>query len=110
MTMHTHDGRTRAVAGSSPVRTRRGRCPGGAVRRPGVCDHRPVSPPVLESALPPRMHHLPAAGLAALAVALLVGLPEVLGDVGRLAAVLVLQLGLVLTWVLVTGARASPAR
>ena len=49
------------------------------------------------------MHHLPAAGLAALAVALLVGLPEVLGDVGRLAAVLVLQLGLVLTWVLTTG-------
>ena len=62
-----------------------------------------MSPPVLESALPTRAHHLPAAGLVVLAVALLVGLPEVLGDVGRLAAVLVLQLGFVLAWVLTTG-------
>jgi hypothetical protein len=62
-----------------------------------------VSPPALESALPVRAHHLPAAGLTTLAVALLVLLPEVLGDVGRLAAVLVLQLGLALTWVLATG-------
>jgi hypothetical protein len=37
------------------------------------------------------------------AVALLVTLPELLGDLGRLAAVIVLQLGLVLVWVLVTG-------
>jgi hypothetical protein len=50
-----------------------------------------------------RAHHLPAAGLVAAAVALLVVLPELFGDVGRLAAVLVLQLGLVLSWVLVTG-------
>jgi hypothetical protein len=64
-----------------------------------------VSPPALESALPARAHHLPAAGLVALAVALLVGLPELVGDVGRLAAVLVLQLGLVLAWVLTTGAQ-----
>jgi hypothetical protein len=56
-----------------------------------------------QAALPAREHHLPAAGIAVLAVALLVGLPEVLGDLGRLAAVLVLQLGLVLAWVLVTG-------
>jgi hypothetical protein len=62
-----------------------------------------VSPPALESALPVRAHHLPAAGLATLAVALLVLLPEVLGDVGRLAAVLVLQLGFTLAWVLATG-------
>jgi hypothetical protein len=62
-----------------------------------------VSAPALESALPSRAHHLPAAALAALAVALLVGLPALLGDVGRLAAVLVLQLGLVLAWVLATG-------
>ena len=61
-----------------------------------------MSPPPLESALPVRAHHLPAAGLATLAVALLVVLPEVLGDVGRLAAVLVLQLGLTLAWVLAT--------
>lgn len=55
------------------------------------------------SRLTARQHHLPAAACAALAVALLVGLPEVLGQTGRLAAVLVLQLGLVLCWVLVTG-------
>jgi hypothetical protein len=36
-------------------------------------------------------------------VGLLIGLPEVLDGLGRLAAVLVLQLGLVLAWVLVTG-------
>ena len=59
----------------------------------------PAAPPVL----PARAHHLPAAGVAVVAVGLLVGLPEVLGDLGRLAAVLVLQLGLVLAWVLVTG-------
>ena len=62
-----------------------------------------MSPPALESVLPVRAHHLPAAGLAALAVALLVLLPEVLGGLGRLAAVLVLQLGLALAWVLATG-------
>ena len=50
-------------------------------------------------------HHLPAAAFAILAVALLVGLPELSGQTGRLAAVLVLQLGLVLCWVLVTGAQ-----
>jgi hypothetical protein len=64
----------------------------------------PTSPAAvaLRSALPARAHHLPAAGLALVAVALLVGLPEVLGNLGRLAAVLVLQLGLALAWVLVT--------
>jgi hypothetical protein len=57
----------------------------------------------MQSALPARVHHLQPAALTALAVALVVALPEFFGDVGRLAAVLVLQLGLVLTWVLVTG-------
>jgi hypothetical protein len=57
----------------------------------------------MPSALPERVHHLQPAALTALAVALVVVLPEFFGDVGRLAAVLVLQLGLVLTWVLVTG-------
>ena len=57
------------------------------------------------SRLTAREHHLPAAAFAVVAVALLVGLPEVLGQTGRLAAVLVLQLGLVLCWVLVTGAQ-----
>jgi hypothetical protein len=74
--------------------------PGGA---PGFCDHRRVTSPAPQPALAAREHHLPAAGVAVLAVALLGGLPEVLGDLGRLAAVLVLQLGLVLAWVLVTG-------
>ena len=55
------------------------------------------------SASTARAHHFPAAVLVPVAVALLVGLPELLGDRGRLAAVLVLQLGLVLAWVLVTG-------
>lgn len=55
------------------------------------------------SRLTAREHHLPAAVFAAVAVALLVGLPEVLDQTGRLAAVLVLQLGLALCWVLVTG-------
>ncbi|MGY1752941.1 hypothetical protein [Blastococcus sp. SYSU D01042] len=55
------------------------------------------------SRLTAREHHLPAAACAAVAVALLVGLPAVLDQTGRLAAVLVLQLGLVLCWVLVTG-------
>ena len=53
--------------------------------------------------MPARAHHLPAAGCAAAAVVLLVALLELLGDLGRLAAVIVLQLGLVLVWVLVTG-------
>lgn len=57
------------------------------------------------SRLTAREHHLPAAAFAVLAVALLVVLPELLGQTGRLAAVLVLQLGLVLCWVLVTGAQ-----
>jgi hypothetical protein len=50
-----------------------------------------------------RAHHLPAAALAVVAVGLLLGLPEALGEEGRLTAVLVLQLGLVGSWVLVTG-------
>lgn len=62
-----------------------------------------MSSAALVPAQPARAHHLPAAVLGAAAVALLVALPAVLGDVGRLAAVLVLQLGLVLAWVLVTG-------
>jgi hypothetical protein len=49
------------------------------------------------------VHHLPAAGFAVVAVALLLALPAAFGDVGRLAAVLVLQLGLVLSWVSATG-------
>jgi hypothetical protein len=52
---------------------------------------------------PARVHHLLAAGLTAIAVTLLLALPALLGDLGRLAAVLILQLGLVLTWVLATG-------
>jgi hypothetical protein len=62
-----------------------------------------VTSPAPQPVLPDRVHHLPAAGIAVVAVGLLVGLPEALGDLGRLAAVLVLQLGLVLAWVLVTG-------
>ena len=62
-----------------------------------------MSAPALESAPPGRVHHLLPAALVAGAVVLLVVLPELLGALGRLAAVLVLQLGLVLAWVLSTG-------
>ena len=66
-----------------------------------------MSAPALESAPQGRVHHLLPAALVAGAVALLVVLPELLGPFGRLAAVLVLQLGLVLAWVLTTGIRGS---
>lgn len=62
-----------------------------------------MSAPALESAPPGRVHHLLPAALVAGAVGLLVVLPDLLGALGRLAAVLVLQLGLVLAWVLSTG-------
>lgn len=57
----------------------------------------------VQSLLPARGHHLPAAVLAVVAVALVIGLPQLLDGLGLLAAVLVLQLGLVPAWVLVTG-------
>ncbi|HEX2073416.1 MAG TPA: hypothetical protein VHF92_06495 [Geodermatophilus sp.] len=59
----------------------------------------------LDTDLPARTHHLPAAVLVAVATALLVVLPEQYGDRGRLAAVAVLQAGLVAAWVLATGVR-----
>jgi hypothetical protein len=62
-----------------------------------------VSTTAPTSRLTAREHHLPAAAFAAAAVGLLVGLPALFDQTGRLAAVLVLQLGLVLCWVLVTG-------
>jgi hypothetical protein len=65
--------------------------------------HPSSSAAALRPGLPARVHHLPAAGLALLAVGLPVVLPLALGNLGRLAAVLVLQLGLALAWVLVTG-------
>ena len=58
---------------------------------------------------PDRAHHLPAAGVAVLATGLLAGLPAAFGGVGALAAVLVLQLALVLSWVLVAGMRGFAA-
>ena len=57
----------------------------------------------IESRAPARGHHLPAAGAAVVAVGLVVGLAHVLGDGGRLAAVLVLQLAFVVAWVIATG-------
>ena len=50
-------------------------------------------------------HHVPAAGLAVAAAALLAGLPLLADDTGRVVAVLLLQLGLVTGWVLATGIR-----
>ena len=62
-----------------------------------------MSSAALETGFPARGHHLPAAGAAVVAVGLVVGLAHVLGDGGRLAAVLVCQLALVVAWVLATG-------
>jgi hypothetical protein len=50
-----------------------------------------------------RAHHLPAAGLVVLAVAVLIGGAEFGGDPGRAGAVLLVQLALVVGWVLATG-------
>ena len=100
------DGHRLGGAGLRTRRERRHRSARRADRTLGVCHDRPVSQRLSEaqeSAPSARGHHLPAAGLTVVAVALLVALPELLGDLGRLAAVLVLQLGLVLAWVLVTG-------
>lgn len=60
-------------------------------------------------ATPGRAHHLPAAGVAVLATGLLAGLPAAFGAVGALAAVLVVQLALVLSWVVVAGMRGFAA-
>lgn len=68
-----------------------------------------MSPAAVLSATPGRAHHLPAAGLAALATAVLAGLPAALDGVGALAAVLVLQLALVLSWVMVARMRGATA-
>lgn len=62
-----------------------------------------MSSSAVPSPTPALPHHLPAAGLAVVAAGLLVGLPAALGDLGALAAVLVLQLALVLSWVVATG-------
>ncbi|WP_104523720.1 hypothetical protein [Blastococcus atacamensis] len=68
-----------------------------------------MSPTAALPATPDRAHHLPAAGLAALVTAVLAGLPAVLDGVGALAAVLVLQLALVLSWVMVARMRGATA-
>ena len=54
------------------------------------------------------VHHLPAAVLAALAVALLVGGPRLAGDDGRLGAVAALQAALIAAWVVATARREWP--
>ena len=64
-----------------------------------------MSHTALDVELPRAAHHLPALGGVVVGTALLVGLPVALGDTGRLAAVLVLQLALVGAWVLATGIR-----
>jgi hypothetical protein len=59
------------------------------------------------SGLSARAWHLPTAAAVVAATALLVGLPAAAGDAGRLAAVALLQVALVLAWVPATG---IPAR
>ncbi len=60
---------------------------------------------VLESELPRRAHHLPAACAVVVVTALLAGLPVVWGDTGLLAAVAAVQLALVAAWVVAIGVR-----
>jgi hypothetical protein len=55
--------------------------------------------------LSPRVHHLPAAGAVVVTTALAALLPDAVGEHGRVAAVLVLQLALVAAWVVATGIR-----
>ncbi|MGY2003232.1 hypothetical protein [Blastococcus sp. SYSU DS1024] len=62
-----------------------------------------MSPSAVPSTAPARPHHLSGAGLAVVVAGLVAGPPAVVGEVGTLAAVLVLQLALVLSWVLATG-------
>lgn len=58
-----------------------------------------------DTQLSPRAHHLPAAGLVVVVTAVAAGLPAALGDTGRIAAVALLQLGLVAAWVVAIGIR-----
>ena len=62
-----------------------------------------MSSTAVPATTPAGVHHLPAAGVAAVVAALVAGLPAAFGNVGALAAVLVLQLAAVLSWVLATG-------
>ncbi|QNG36258.1 hypothetical protein F1C76_06335 [Geodermatophilaceae bacterium NBWT11] len=64
-----------------------------------------MSHSALETELPRAAHHLPAAGVVVVVTALLVGVPAVAGDPGRLAALLVVQMALVAAWVTATGIR-----
>jgi hypothetical protein len=64
-----------------------------------------VTPPALEHELSSRTHHLPAAGLVVLTTGGAVALSTALGEPGRLAAVVVLQLALVAAWVVAVGIR-----
>jgi hypothetical protein len=72
----------------------------------GVCDDRRVTSATLDgdpdADVSRLVHHLPAAVLAALAVGLLVAVPEAYGDAGRLATVAGLQAALVLAWSVAT--------
>ena len=81
--------------------------PATSVEVPGplVCHHHGVSHTALETDLPARAHHLPAAAVVVVVTGLLAGLPQVLDDSGRLVAVLLAQLALVAAWVSATGIR-----
>jgi hypothetical protein len=57
-----------------------------------------------EAPVSARAHHLPVAGVVVVALAVLAAGSELLGDGGRLAAVLVLQAALVAAWVVGTAA------
>jgi hypothetical protein len=64
-----------------------------------------VTPAGEDVELSPRVHHLPAAAAVVVTTALAALLPDAVGEHGRFAAVLVLQLALVAAWVVATGIR-----
>jgi hypothetical protein len=75
-------------------------------RRPGrLWNDRGVSTRALDDVPSPRVHHLPAAGLVIVATVVATVLCLALDDVGRLVAVVLLQLALVAAWVVATGTR-----
>jgi hypothetical protein len=79
-------------------------CP--APRRPGdLWDDRTVTSAALDHEPSSRTHHLPAAGTVVLATGGALALSVALDDLGRLVAVVLLQVALVAAWVVAVGIR-----
>jgi hypothetical protein len=91
-----------------PTRRQRGHRPARrADRSLGVCDDRSVTATEVGPGPTARAAHLPTAAAVVAATALLVALPAAAGGPGRLVAVALLQVALLVAWVPATG---IPAR